>query len=66
MTQTRNDNEHIRAAVELVAAKARKQLERLAARPGVADAEIDEFQRIERLATDAWRDLNNQEHATNA
>jgi len=57
MTQTKNDNEHIRAAVELVAAKARRQLERLAARPGATEAELDEFRRIVRLTEEAQRDL---------
>jgi hypothetical protein len=52
--------------VELVAAKARKQLDRLSARTGVTQAELDEFQRIERMASAAWRDLSEREHDTPA
>jgi hypothetical protein len=62
MTSTAKEHEHIRAAVELVAAKARKQLDRLSARTGVTQAELDEFQRIERMASAAWRALSEREH----
>lgn len=64
MTPTANDQEHIRAAAVLLAAKARKQLERLSVKTDVATAEIDEFQRIERLATAALRDLQEADHNT--
>lgn len=66
MTPTANDQEHIHAAVVLVAAKARKQLERLTARTGVTQAELDEFQRIERMASAALRDLQSSGHNTPA
>jgi len=64
MTPTANDQEHIRAAAVLLAAKARKQLERLSVKTNVAAEELDEFQRIERLASAALRDLQEADHNT--
>lgn len=64
MTPTANEQEHIRAAAVLVVAKARKQLERLSVKTDVADAELDEFRRIERLAAAALRDLQEADHNT--
>ena len=59
---TTNDNEHIRGAVELIGAKARRRLARLQQRvenggEGLAP-EIEELERIERLSASAWEDLN--------
>ncbi len=62
---TTNDNEHIRAAVQLVGAKARNRLvllqQRVEATPALAD-EIAELERIDRMTAGAWQELN-EEHA---
>ena len=65
---TTNDNEHIRAAVELVGAKARKRLARLQLRmneggDGTLAGEIEELERIDRLTSSAWEELNNEQPA---
>ena len=61
MTNTTNDREHIRAAAELLAAKARRRLEllqqRVAASPALAP-EIEELERITRLAAGALSELD--------
>jgi hypothetical protein len=65
MTQTAQGNEHIRAAAELLRAKAHNRAAHLRAKKegGVAKdlralrAEMDEIERIERLAADALREL---------
>lgn len=57
---TTNDNEHIRAAVQLVGAKARNRIallqQRVEAAPALA-AEIEELERIDRLTSAAWSEL---------
>jgi hypothetical protein len=60
---TTNDNEHIRAAVELIGAKARRRLARLQQRVasgGDFGAEIEELERIERQTASAWEELNKE------
>jgi hypothetical protein len=61
MTTPTTENEHIRGAVELVRAKARKRLALLKTKEtegsvGVRE-EIVEIERIERLASEAWTEL---------
>jgi len=64
MTQTTQGNEHIRAAAELLRAKAQHRAERLRQRKAVAmdlqglQAEVEEMERIERLAADALHELS--------
>lgn len=57
---TTNDNEHIRAAVELVGAKARNRIallqQRLESTPGLAP-EIEELERIARQTASALEEL---------
>jgi hypothetical protein len=60
---TTNDNEHIRAAVQLVGAKARNRIVLLQQRVGAAPAlaeEIEELERIDRMTASAWQELNQQ------
>ncbi len=66
MTQTAQGNEHIRAAAELLLAKAQHRTERLRQRKDAVvatdmqalQAEMDEMERIERLAAEALRELS--------
>ncbi|HLB24545.1 MAG TPA: hypothetical protein VJP07_10655 [Dehalococcoidia bacterium] len=66
MTQTTQGNEHIRAAAELLLAKAQHRAERLRQRKAAAvatdlhalQAEMDEMERIERLAAETLRELS--------
>ena len=64
MTSAAKEHEHIRNAVELVAAKARKRLARLQVRVEQGDSaligEIEEMQRIDRMTASAWEELNNE------
>jgi hypothetical protein len=64
MTPAAQGQEHIRNAVELVAAKARKRLARLQVRIEQGDTsltgEIEEMQRIDRMTASAWDELNKE------
>jgi hypothetical protein len=64
MTQAAKEHEHIRNAVALVSAKARKRLARLQLRINEGDGslagEIEELERIERMTLGAWQELNNE------
>ena len=69
MTAPTKENEHIRGAVELVRAKAKNRLARLQIRVESGDiapalnAEIEEVERIVRLADSAWQDLDRHDGA---
>lgn len=65
MTPQAKEHEHIRAAVELVGAKARKRLARLQLRmteggDSALAGEIEELERIDRMTSSAWKELNNE------
>ena len=64
MTPAAKEHGHIRNAVELVGAKARKRLARLQLRINEADGalagEIEELERIERMTSSAWQELNSE------
>jgi hypothetical protein len=65
MTPQAKEHEHIRAAVELVGAKARKRLARLQLRmneggDGTLASEIEELERIDRMTASAWDELNKE------
>jgi hypothetical protein len=64
MTPAAQGQEHIRNAVELVGAKARKRLARLQLRMQQGDTalvgEIEEMQRIDRMTASAWEELNKE------